>query len=252
MTRRIGIAQALVNDPDFLILDEPTSGLDPIGTRQVKDLLLELRRRGKTILLSSHLLSDVEDVCDRMVMLYGGRVRAQGTADELLCDTNRTVIHCDRLSDATIAHIEQIIQADEGKSIDRVEAPRQRLESLFLDLVEAARREQAETSGALHGGTTAAFLRAEPEEGESVIDALLKEETEPIHRAARVEPAEPVAHEEEEDVLAELLHEEKAPAPTRRGADAAPAGAPEAPRDVDDSVIDSLHGGDDDPERPAK
>ena len=92
MSRRIGLAQALINDPDFLILDEPTSGLDPIGTRQVKDLILELGKRGKTILLSSHLLADVEDVCDRMVMLYAGRIRAQGTVDDLLRDTQRTVI----------------------------------------------------------------------------------------------------------------------------------------------------------------
>ena len=81
MMRRIGIAQALVNDPEFLILDEPTSGLDPLGTRQVKDLLLDLKSRGKTILLSSHLLADVEDVCDRMVILYGGKVRAEGTSE---------------------------------------------------------------------------------------------------------------------------------------------------------------------------
>src|SRR6185436_11040026 len=65
MQRRIGIAQALINDPDFLILDEPTTGLDPLGSRQVKDLILALRARGKTVLLCSHLLSDVEDVCDR-------------------------------------------------------------------------------------------------------------------------------------------------------------------------------------------
>jgi ABC-type multidrug transport system ATPase subunit len=99
MTRRIGIAQALINDPEFLILDEPTSGLDPIGTRQVKDLIIDLKRRGKTILLSSHLLADVEDVCDRMVMLYGGKIRAQGTVDELLSDTQRTVIETPRLSE---------------------------------------------------------------------------------------------------------------------------------------------------------
>ena len=74
MARRLGIAQALINDPELLILDEPTSGLDPIGTRQVKDLLVDLRRRGKTVLLSSHLLADVEDVCDRMVILYGGKL----------------------------------------------------------------------------------------------------------------------------------------------------------------------------------
>ena len=75
MMRRIGLAQALINDPDLLILDEPTSGLDPMGTRQIKDLLVEMGRRGKTILLSSHLLADVEDVCDRIGIMYGGRMQ---------------------------------------------------------------------------------------------------------------------------------------------------------------------------------
>ena len=70
MARRLGLAQALINDPEFLILDEPTTGLDPIGTRQVKDLIAYLGERGKTILLSSHQLSDVEDVVDLMVLLY--------------------------------------------------------------------------------------------------------------------------------------------------------------------------------------
>ncbi|MHC4234423.1 MAG: ABC transporter ATP-binding protein, partial [Planctomycetota bacterium] len=72
MARRIGLAQALINDPELLILDEPTAGLDPLGTRQIKDVIRDLGQRGKTILLSSHLLADVEDVCDRVVILYGG------------------------------------------------------------------------------------------------------------------------------------------------------------------------------------
>ena len=84
MQRRIGLAQALINDPDLVILDEPTSGLDPIGCREVKDLILALARRGKTVILSSHLLSDVEDVCDRVVIYYGGRIQAMGTLKELL------------------------------------------------------------------------------------------------------------------------------------------------------------------------
>ncbi len=78
MARRIGLAQSLINDPDLLILDEPTSGLDPIGTRQIKDLLLELKKRGKTILLSSHLLADVEDVCDEVAIMYGGKLLSCG------------------------------------------------------------------------------------------------------------------------------------------------------------------------------
>jgi ABC-2 type transport system ATP-binding protein len=242
MTRRIGIAQALINDPEFLILDEPTSGLDPIGTRQVKDLLLDLRRRGKTILLSSHLLADVEDVCDRMVMLYGGRIRAEGTAEELLCDTDRTVIHCSRLSSETISRIEELIQSQEGKAIERVQAPRQRLEHLFLDIVEAARREQLETSGAMHGAGTAAFLRGEAaeSEGEELIDALMREEAKapPATPAAAPKAEEP--EEQAEDVLADLMTED-APKPASAPR---PAAAPPPARDVDTSVIDSLLGDD--------
>src|ERR1700687_2279260 len=84
MQRRIGLAQALINDPDLVILDEPTAGLDPIGCREVKDLIVALARRGKTVILSSHLLSDVEDVCDRVVIYYGGRIQAAGTLKDLL------------------------------------------------------------------------------------------------------------------------------------------------------------------------
>jgi ABC-2 type transport system ATP-binding protein len=242
MTRRIGLAQALINDPDFLILDEPTSGLDPIGTRQVKDLLVEMRRRGKTILLSSHLLSDVEDVCDRMVMLYGGKIRAQGTADELLSDTERTVIHTERLSPRTISRIEHLIEQEEGKAIERVQAPRQRLETLFLDIVEMARQEQVATSGAVHGGGTAAFLRADEAKGEDLIEALV-EEREPTPRAvpATPAPAAATAKDEADDVLDALLHEHDEPAPAARpAAPATPAPTPEGPEDFDESVIDSL------------
>ena len=120
MMRRIGLAQALINDPELLILDEPTSGLDPIGTRQVKDLLVELKSRGKTILLSSHLLSDVEDVCDRMAILYGGKIHAEGTADELLVDSDHTLIRMPRIrNDGTISQIEAIL-AQNGRHINRV------------------------------------------------------------------------------------------------------------------------------------
>jgi len=168
MARRLGLAQALINDPEFLILDEPTSGLDPIGTRQVKDLLIELGRRGKTILLSSHLLADVEDVCDRMVVLYGGRIRAEGTGDSLLSDTGRTVIETARLKPETIERVRRTIAEAEGVALESVHAPRQRLEDLFMRIVEQARAEQASTSGALHGGRVAEFLAAEPEGSDGV------------------------------------------------------------------------------------
>ncbi len=250
MARRIGLAQALINDPDLLILDEPTSGMDPIGTRQVKDLLLELGRRGKTILLSSHLLADVEDVCDRMVVLYAGKIRAQGTVDELLRDTARTVIEAGRLAPETISRIDRVIRECEGKGIDRVDSPRQRLEQFFMDLVEKARAERIETSGVVHGGPTASFLRAAaPEGGEALIESLTRPaeeraggrevEARPAGRAPGAEPVPEV--EPREDVLAGLLG--------KRGAGAEEAGAgppaapPAPPRDVDESVIEGLLGG---------
>ena len=84
MARRLGLATALVNDPELLILDEPTSGLDPLGAADVKALLLELKAKGKTLLVSSHLLADMEAVCDRVAVLYQGRLLESGRLSELL------------------------------------------------------------------------------------------------------------------------------------------------------------------------
>lgn len=183
MARRLGLAQALVNDPELLILDEPTSGLDPIGTRQVKDLILELGRRGKTILLTSHLLADVEDVCSRMVILYGGKIRAQGTANELLADSRHTLLRTPRLDAATIKAVDETLHRMQGISIEGVSAPRQTLEELFLDIVERARAEQIATSGAQSGGRIASFLQGDEgvdgAAGRDVVDQLVKASTMP-------------------------------------------------------------------------
>ena len=175
MQRRIGLAQALINDPELLILDEPTTGLDPIGTRQIKDLILQLRDRGKTILLCSHLLSDVEDVCDRVSIMFGGRVRAEGTVDELLVREDLTTIQTPSLDSKTIDEVEQVLERH-GKAIEKVERPRKRLESLFLDIVHAAQREGLETSGAGSAGRIAEFLvggDVPRTEGEQLIDQLV-------------------------------------------------------------------------------
>ncbi|MHC5003225.1 MAG: hypothetical protein ACYTJ0_08885, partial [Planctomycetota bacterium] len=165
-------------------------------------------------------------------------IRAHGTTDELLRDTNRTVIQTGRLQPETISRIEQVLEECEGKGIDEVQAPRQRLEQLFLEIVERARQEQVQTSGAVEGGGTAAFLRAEEAEGEQLIESLVREEpTE--RRATEVEEARSVAAEAEEDVLGELLREEEKPAaPRPRAVEAAPRKP--KPSDVDESVIDSL------------
>src|SRR3954451_12864540 len=84
MARRIGLAQALINNPDLILLDEPTTGLDPIGTREMKDLILSLKNQGKTVLLCSHLLADVQDVCDRITILFKGKMQTIGAVRDLL------------------------------------------------------------------------------------------------------------------------------------------------------------------------
>ncbi|HTD68235.1 MAG TPA: ABC transporter ATP-binding protein [Candidatus Limnocylindria bacterium] len=164
MQRRIGLAQALINDPDLVILDEPTAGLDPIGCREVKDLIVALARRGKTVILSSHLLSDVEDVCDRVVIYYGGKIQAQGTLKELLATPNAVRITTPTLPRATMEKVLEIIRRDVSDDKVRVDTPTQNLESYFLDVVEKARAQSAETSGAVGGAKVAAYLKGEGEE----------------------------------------------------------------------------------------
>ena len=236
MMRRIGLAQALVNDPEFLILDEPTSGLDPIGTKLVKELILDLRSRGKTILLSSHLLGDVQDVCDRMVMLYGGKIRAEGTVDDLLQDTERTVIRTGRLDQETIDRIDAVLR-ERGGAIEQVESPKQRLEDLFLDIVEQARKERIATSGATEGGETAAFLRSEKQSGDDLVDHL--QNTKDAKAVGRVVAKEsrnqPGAASE---VLDTLLKDTPPPARAAVEKPQTPA-----PADVDQTMIDRLTGG---------
>ena len=236
MTRRIGIAQALINDPEFLILDEPTSGLDPIGTKQVKDLLLNLKARNKTILLSSHLLADVQDVCDRMVMLYGGTIRAEGNVHDLLEDSNSTVIQAPRLKPATIDRIEKVLQEEEGVGIERISQPRQRLEDLFLEIVEAAQREHIETSGVTDTGGTADFLRHQ--EGETLIDTLVSQ-SESVEDVRSVEVVQSDTTEVDDDVLSSLV--DAAPAPEVRASEVKQA--EQGPAEVDHTMIDDLIGG---------
>ena len=146
MARRIGLAQALVNDPDLVILDEPTSGLDPLGCRQVKDLILTLARRGKTVLLSSHLLADVEDVCDRIAILYNGRIQAMGPIQDLLEEKSRIRLTLPELPAEAMKRILTVIREVIGQEPE-VDHPRQNLERYFLEVVEKARRGATEQSG---------------------------------------------------------------------------------------------------------
>ena len=159
MQRRIGLAQALINDPDLVILDEPTAGLDPIGCREIKDLIIALARRGKTVILSSHLLSDVEDVCDRVVIYYGGKIQAMGTLKELLATPDTVRITTPLLPRETMERVLEVIRKDVAADKVRVDNPTQNLESYFLDVVQKAKQAAAETSGAQSGARVAAYLR---------------------------------------------------------------------------------------------
>jgi ABC-2 type transport system ATP-binding protein len=194
MQRRIGLAQALINDPDLIILDEPTSGLDPIGCREVKDLILALARRGKTVILSSHLLSDVEDVCNRVVIYYGGKIQAAGTLKELLANPDAVRITTPALPRETMERVLGIIRKDVAEDKVRIDTPTQNLESYFLQVVQNARRAAAETSGATSGARVAAYLRGDAE-AKPATERILERLTAPqpaAPQAAAPEPAESV------------------------------------------------------------
>jgi len=181
MARRIGLAQALINDPDLLVLDEPTTGLDPIGTRQIKDLILKLAKRGKTILLCSHLLADVEDVCDRIAILYGGKIQTQGQVRDLLRQTNKRQIITDAISDAAVEKIKQVVEDEHAGCV--VTSPMDKLETFFIRAVATAQQQTQPTSGAVSTTKIGGFLAPEA----PVEDILDKLASAPISQDTSVE-----------------------------------------------------------------
>jgi ABC-2 type transport system ATP-binding protein len=134
MTRRIGVAQALINDPELVLLDEPTSGLDPIGTREMKDLIIDLKRRGKTVIMCSHLLADVEDVCDRIAVLHQGELKELGRVEDLLTVTGVTQFRAKGLSPEACEEVRAVLARHGGSEIE-VGHPTTTLEDLFLEVV---------------------------------------------------------------------------------------------------------------------
>lgn len=218
MARRIGLAQALINDPDLLILDEPTTGLDPLGTRQIKDLIIQLAKRGKTILLCSHLLADVEDVCDRIAILYGGKVQTKGRVKDLLTQTNKKQITIDAISDNAMGQIEQIIQ-NEQVEYDII-SPMDKLESFFIKTVTTAKQEGKSTSGVTSDSTTkiSDFLTATPIEP-GILDKLVTATvadgtTDQAATTQKVEPAKPEEPKQDDKLISELTKPEQTIEPT--------------------------------------
>lgn len=142
MTRRIGLAQALINDPDLVLLDEPTSGLDPIGRKEMKDLIIKLRDEGKTVVICSHLLPDVQDVCDRIAILYAGELKVLGKFEDLLKSQGETQLVTSQLSEQAIDEVKEVLIRHQAE-LKSVDYPTSNLEDLFLTTV----RESQERPG---------------------------------------------------------------------------------------------------------
>jgi len=250
MARRIGLAQALINDPDLLILDEPTTGLDPIGTRQIKDLVLKLAERGKTILLCSHLLADVEDVCDRIAIMYGGKIQTQGRVRELLQQTNKRQITTDAISDTAVEKIKQIVHDENAEC--QVTSPMDKLETFFIRTVTAAQQQAQPTSGAVSTTKIGDFL-TQREEVESILDKLVsapvsKQASGDIPATEKVAAAESARPKADEQLLSKLTSsvepsESKAAAREEKIKTEPVESPSERQEKVRDDILDKLTGG---------
>ena len=138
MTRRIGLAQALINDPDLILLDEPTSGLDPEGSQEMKKLIENLRDRGKTVVMCSHLLGDVQDVCDRIAILYNGELKELGRVDDLLKEQHETQLVTSHLDEAAVDEIKAVLDKH-GASLKTCGHPTSSLEELFMKTIQRSK-----------------------------------------------------------------------------------------------------------------
>lgn len=132
MLQRIGLAQALIQEPRLLILDEPTAGVDPIGSRQIRDLVMKLRERGITVFLCSHLLEQVQEVCDHVGIIFRGKLVKEGRLDDLIAIEEQTEIVLQDAGPELVARIEELVRQDAGAELVRTGKPRTTLERLFL------------------------------------------------------------------------------------------------------------------------
>jgi ABC-2 type transport system ATP-binding protein len=242
MARRIALAQALINDPDLLMLDEPTTGLDPIGTRQIKDLILHLAKRGKTVLLCSHLLADVEDVCDRIAILYGGKIQSEGKVKELLQQTNKKQIITGSISDTAVERIKQIVRDEQADCV--VTSPMDKLETFFIRTVTTAQQLSSPTSGAISTTKIGHFLapQAHPE---NILDELVSTPVSPEvpskpPTTKQVVPVETSEPKPDEQLLSKLTEQAK-PAESKPVVETKPV-EPQAPRkeQIKKSILDRL------------
>ena len=145
MLQRIGLAQALVQEPKLIVLDEPTAGVDPVGAREIRDLILDLKRRGITVLLSSHLLEQVQEICDRVGILADGVLVREGALDDLLAIENQTEFVLENASAALVNEVEALAAKSGARLIERGR-PRTSLERLFLEATEAPKKTERKDS----------------------------------------------------------------------------------------------------------
>lgn len=132
MLQRIGLAQALVQEPKLVILDEPTAGVDPIGSRQIRDLILALKERGITVFLCSHLLEQVQEVCDRVGIIYRGRMVKEGALEDLLAIEDQTELILRDASPELLGKVRELVEAEGRATLVRTGRPRTTLERIFL------------------------------------------------------------------------------------------------------------------------
>lgn len=135
MLRRIGLAQSMINNPELILLDEPTSGLDPIGSYEIKNLILEFKKQGKTVVLSSHLLADVQDICNRIAILSKGILQVTGSVRELLSQKDVIQFLVRNLSQDDIQAVENFIKNKNG-SVLSIGHPSSTLEELFVKTIQ--------------------------------------------------------------------------------------------------------------------
>jgi ABC-2 type transport system ATP-binding protein len=132
MLQRIGLAQALIHEPRLVILDEPTAGVDPAGSREICDLILALKKRGVTVLLSSHLLGQVQEICDRVGILAQGQLVREGPLRELIAIENQTELILENASPELLRQIESVIKNSPAHLLEQ-RKPQTTLERLFLE-----------------------------------------------------------------------------------------------------------------------
>lgn len=134
MLQRIGLAQTLIQNPRLVILDEPTAGVDPVGSRQIRDLILKLRDDGYTVFLCSHLLEQVQEVCDRVGIIFKGRMRREGTLDELISIEDQTSLTLEGASPELLGKIRELVSSEKEATIVEEGNPHTTLERLFINI----------------------------------------------------------------------------------------------------------------------